>query len=257
MITYVLAIVVGLVAASIITGGVFRMHDEWRWMKPKKVCIKCEQPKNVLDLLPVVGNLLTRFRCRKCKAYVQWQYPVIELVILLLVVFHFWRYMNGIWVPAGYLDMVEIWLARDIIFTLLLVIIFVYDLKYSLILDKYSLPGIVIALVLNMILGVNGFVLASGMLVLFLFFLAQYALSGGRILGGGDVRMGVLMGAMLGFAGGVGAVLLSYMVGAVYGIIAIASGKSTLKDRVPFGTFLSIGAFIMLVWGSEILSLFL
>ncbi len=257
MLTYLTATIIGLLASGLIAGGVFRAHDEWKWMKKKKACLKCELPRKGTDLLPVVGDVLATYRCRSCKAHIAWQYPVIEIAIFLLVIFHFWRYMNGIWVPDGYQLQIGLWLARDILFTLFLVIVFVYDFKYSLILDKYTLPGIIIALGLNLILGVNMFSLGAGMLVLTLFFLAQYALSGGRLLGAGDIRMGALMGAMLGFAGGVAGMMLAYVVGAVYAVAAIVMKKHSMGDRVPFGTFLSIGTFIVLIWGKQLFDIFL
>ncbi|NQV12458.1 prepilin peptidase [Candidatus Uhrbacteria bacterium] len=257
MITYFIAAIVGLIAAGVITGGVFRAHDEWRWMRPKRACLKCELPRGGADLLPVIGSVLTTLRCRSCKAHIAWQYPVIEAVIFLLVLFHFWRYINGMWVPDGSDIHMWLWLTRDILFTLFLVIVFVYDFKYSLILDRYTVPGIIVALGINLALGINWFTLVAGMFILLMFFLAQYALSGGRLLGAGDIRMGILMGAMLGFVDGISAMLIAYVVGAIYAMIAIALGRHKMSDHVPFGTFLSIGTFTMIVWGKQLLELFL
>ncbi len=250
-----LAILVGALAAALISAGVFRTHDEWEWMRPVKACIKCEVPRSGLDLVPVVGDVVTAGRCRKCKAYIPWQYPVIELIIIGLVVFHFWRYVNGIWIPLDATDMVWLWLVRDITFTLFLVIMFVYDFKYSLILDRYAIPAAVVAVVVNVLLGVSVASIVLGILVLFTLFLVQHAMSGGRLIGSGDVSMAVLIGAMLGFTEGVIAVLLAYMVGAVFGLYLVLSGRRKLNDRVPFGTFLSVATFAMLVFGDSIISL--
>ncbi len=254
MLWLILAICIGLLAAGLISGGVFRVHSEWEWMRPKRACITCEVPRSGLDLLPIVGDARSMNRCRKCSSFLPWQYPLIELIIVLMVVFHFWRYMNGIWIPLQATDMLWLWVARDIIFSLFLLVIFVYDFKYSLILDIYTIPAAVIAIVVNAVLGVSVTSMVFGILILFFIFLAQYALSQGRLLGSGDIRMGVLMGAMLGFIDGILAVLIAYMLGSIIGGASILLSKIKLNDRVPFGTFLAVGAFIMLVWGDIILS---
>lgn len=257
MITYLVAIIIGLISAGVITGGVFRAHDEWQWMRPKKACLKCELPRTGMDLVPVLGDVVSTYRCRACKAHVAWQYPVIEIVIFLLVFFNFWRYINGIWVPEGSDLHLWLWLFRDIVFSLLLLIVFIYDFKYSLILDKYTVPGIVTALFINLMLGFNILSIIGGMVILFMFFLLQYVLSNGRILGAGDVRMGILIGAMLGFVHGIFAMLIAYIIGSIFALITIALRQNKMSDHVPFGTFLSVGTFIMIIWGDKLLAFFI
>lgn len=249
MIWLPLAIFVGLLAAGLIAAGVFRTHDEWEWMKPKRACLVCELPRNGLDLIPVVGDVLMAGRCRNCKASNSWQYIVIELAIVGLVVFHFWRYSQGIFVPVNATDLIWLWIVRDAVFTLFLVIIFVYDFKFSLIFDHYVIPAAVVAVVVNVLLGVSVASLVFGILILFALFLGQHAISGGRLMGAGDVSMAVLMGAMLGFVDGILAVFLAYMLGSIFGIVVVMLGKRKLSDRVPFGTFLSVSAFVLLVFG--------
>lgn len=251
------ALIVGIVLAGLMSAFVFRSHSEWAWMKPKKACIKCELPRSPADLVPILGDIKTAYRCRNCKTFIPWQYPVIELTVVLLTVFHVWRFATGMWVPMIDADLTWWFAARDVIFSMFLLTVFVYDFKYELILDKYTIPAMVVALVFNITLGQSGYELVLAMVVLFVFFLLQYVLSKGRILGAGDVRMGLVIGAMLGFVHGIGAVLLAYVLGAAVGIILIAAKKHTLRDHVPFGTFLSVATLVMLVWGHEILGLLL
>ncbi|MEK7094696.1 MAG: prepilin peptidase, partial [Patescibacteria group bacterium] len=181
MLWLIVAIVVGIFSAALVTAGVFRVHDEWEWMRPKKACIRCELPRTGLDFIPIVGDIVTGARCRKCNTFIPWQYPVIELTIIALVVFHFWRYTNGVWISDTALgtDVLWLWIARDVVFSIFLLIVFVYDMKFSLILDNYSMPAAVVALVLNFLLGFDIWSMIAGMAVLFCFFFIQYALSGG------------------------------------------------------------------------------
>ena len=83
----------------------------------------------------------------------------------------------------------------------------------------------------------------------------QYLVSKGRWVGGGDIRMGALMGAMLGLVGGIQALFVAYIVGAVVALILLAEGRATKKTALPFGTFLAVAGYIVLVWGEELLAL--
>lgn len=257
MIWLLLAIIFGLCAAGIVTGGALRTHDEMPWLNTKKACRVCETPRSGLDLVPFLGDVLMAGRCRHCKTSSAWHYLFIELFIVAATVFHVWRYVEGVWIPYGSEELIWFWAVRDVAFTLFLIIIFVYDFKYSLILDKYTIPAMVVAFVLNLILGYEVINLVFGALLLGLFFWIQYTLSKGMLLGGGDVRMGIVMGLMLGAAGGVLALALTYAIGALVGLVLVLSKRHTLRDRVPLGTFLSVATFVILVWADPIVSLVL
>lgn len=254
MIWLPVAFFIGLIAAGILSALVFRAHSEWAWMKPKKACITCEVPRSPADVVPILGDMKMAYRCRNCKAFIPWQYPVIEAAIVLLTMFHIWRFVTGTWIPMVSDELLWLVAARDIVFTLFLITIFVYDLKYQLIMDQYTIPAMVVALAMNIALGVSGYELVLAMAVLFVFFLIQYVFSKGRILGAGDVRMGLVIGAMLGFVHGIGAVLLAYVIGAIVGGVLLLAKTHGPKDHVPFGTFLSVATFVFLVWGDVIVS---
>mgnify|MGYP001583410501 FL=1 len=248
----VFAIVGGLVLAGALSALVFRTHAEWVWMRPRKTCVVCEVPRSGLDLIPFFGDAVMNYRCRSCRAHVAWQYPVIESAVVLLVVFHAWRYATGTWMPSIDAELTWLFAVRDITFSLFLLVLFVYDLKYQLIMDRFTLPAMVVALALNIGLGVSGYELVLAMATLVVFFLLQHVLSGGRLLGSGDVRMGLVMGSMLGFIPGVVAMLFAYVIGAIIGTVLLVMRRVTLHDRVPFGTFLAVASFVMLVWGHNI-----
>ena len=259
MLWILFAVLIGWFCAAIVTGGVLRAHDEWRYVRPAKACQVCETPRSGLDLLPLVGALRTRARCRRCGASSLKVYLVIEMAIVLLVVFHLWRYSEGVWIPDAAIgtSVLWLWMARDILFTLFLVVIFITDQTSELILDATAIPAAVAALLLNSILGISVWSLIVGMLILFGFFFVQMALSRGRVMGAGDLRMALVMGAMLGASSAIGATLFAYVLGALVGVVLLLTGRKHLTDRVPFGTFLSVATLLFLVWGKELLQLVL
>lgn len=246
-------LVLGMICAAVLVAGVFRVHDEWEWMRPKKACMRCELPRSGADFLPVVGDVLMQGRCRGCKEVTPWQYPAIEAVIVGLITFHVWRYAFGVWIPDLGTAPVWAWVMRDVLFTLFFVIVFVYDAKFSLIMDQYTVPATLTALVLNMALGFSVWSLLAGMVVLGVFFAAQHALLSGRLMGSGDIRMGVMMGAMLGIASGLVATLLAYVAAALIGGWLLLSHRRKASDAIPFGTWLAIASFVLLVWAPQIM----
>jgi prepilin signal peptidase PulO-like enzyme (type II secretory pathway) len=86
------------------------------------------------------------------------------------------------------------------------------------------------------------------------FFAAQYAVSGGRWIGGGDIRLGALMGALLGWQSLLVALFLAYVSGALVAVPLLARRTKQWGSTIPFGTFLSVGALIALYFGADIIA---
>ena len=144
-----------------------------------------------------------------------------------------------------------IWLSGIFLIT---VFVFVYDIKYMLIPNGAILVGLVwIALGLWYFKRLGwGYDFLTG-LVIFVFFFLLYFVSKGRWVGGGDAKLGFMLGLWLGWPVGLVAVLFAYILGAVIGLSLIISRQVTLKSKVPFGPFLVTGAWIAYLWGEEIL----
>ncbi len=79
--------------------------------------------------------------------------------------------------------------------------------------------------------------------------LVMYVASRGGF-GDGDVRLGGLIGLMLGYVGwrvvAVG-LTLGFMLGAIGGLVAVALRKATMRTPIPFGPFLALGAVVALL----------
>jgi prepilin signal peptidase PulO-like enzyme (type II secretory pathway) len=79
-------------------------------------------------------------------------------------------------------------------------------------------------------------------------FAAPYLFSRGRGFGLGDVKLGVLLGAGLGFAAGVSMYASSFVVGALFALGALASKRMDRKTVLPFAPFIALGAAIGLAF---------
>ncbi len=144
----------------------------------------------------------------------------------------------------------------------ILIVIFAYDIRHGIIPDHAVYAFILLSLlsILWRAFTVPGFhsgpALVYGVLVALPFFLL-WAFSNGRLMGFGDVKLGLGIGWLLGLLGGFSAVIFSFWIGGLAGIFLIAlTRRYHLRSQVPFAPFLILGTFIVGVWGTTIFSLF-
>ncbi len=142
-----------------------------------------------------------------------------------------------------------------------LIIIFVYDLKHFIIPDKVLYPAIGVSLLYRLvepfILTTNYQLPTTNYLLSALgascFFLLIYLVSKGKWLGFGDVKLGVLLGLLLGWPNILVALFLSFTIGGIIGIGLVIFSHKKLKSQVPFAPFLIAGALTALFWGKQII----
>lgn len=235
----------------------FRTHAGEPMVRGRSKCPACDKPVDARDLVPVLSYLLLRGRCRHCQSSISWQYPAVEIATGFLFVLFYLLVVTREGDHLGLLSM-TLYILRDWIFAAYLVIIFVYDLRYMLIIDRFTVPAMILAIVLNLWLGlVPAWSMLLGGMVLAGFFWIQFALSRGAWVGGGDIRMGALMGLMLGLQYGLVALFLAYVLGAIIGVGMMANGYATRKTPVPFGSFLAVATLLTLFAGESLLDWYL
>lgn len=248
---------IGLCVGSFLNVVLFRTYEGQSVIFGRSKCRTCQNVLEARDLIPVLSYVFLNGRCRGCHSVIAWQYPVIEIVAGLLFVL---MYLKGSWGMSVLLIPQELFvlLIRDWVFVSYLIVIFVYDLRHMLIIDRFTVPAMIFAVLVNLWLGViPAWSIILGGLVLAFFFWTQFFFSKGTWVGGGDIRMGALMGFMLGLEQGLVALFLSYLLGAIVGAVLLLSGKVDRKTPIPFGTFLTVGTTIALFAGPAILEWYL
>jgi len=235
----------GLLIGSFLNCLIWRLHTG-ESMMGRSYCPKCRAQLAWFENIPLFSWLFLRGHCRHCGRSILWQYPAVELATALLFVLALRVNLAA--------EIFSPWqLARDIFLICVLIIIFVIDLRWYLILDKVTLPASALVLGLNIYLGGDWkYLLLSGIIGAG-FFYAQFVLSRGRAVGGGDIRLGLLMGFALGFPGIIEALAIAYLIGAPVGIALILLGKKGMKSEVPMGTFLTVATLIVLFYGEALL----
>jgi leader peptidase (prepilin peptidase)/N-methyltransferase len=212
-------------------------------VQPGSACMTCETAIAWHDNIPIISWLLLRGRCRHCGASVPWKYPLVELVTALLI---------GACV-------VEFGLTADAVvasfFCAALVAVSVTDFERHIIPNRIVLPAAATVAAAQTALHASPeWAIAAFGAALFLF-LAALAYPAG--MGMGDVKLALLLGAMLGRT-----VPVAMMVGMIAALVPsvfllVKHGQAARKMRIPFGPFLALGGVVALFAGEPLLHAYL
>lgn len=246
----ILAAVLGLIAGGFVNVLVLRTRDSLRF-GGRRTCLVCAEPHGWSDTIPVLSYLRLKGRCRRCNSALPWQYPLIEIVYAGLFALFACQALR-----APETMMVSLFV-RDALVSLFLIPIFMFDLRASVIPDRLTVPAMIVAIIGGLSLGIHPASILLGGFLLGGFFALQYLLSRGRWVGGGDIRLGMVMGFLLGPVYGVLALFIAYVLGAFVGIFLISTKRKDIHSHVPFGTFLVVATFVVMLWGQYILDWYL
>lgn len=248
--------VLGLLVGSAINAIVWRLYVGRSWAKGRSMCPDCEHKLAGKDLVPLFSWLALRGRCRYCRRKIHWQYPLVEAVTAVL-----FGLSAAVLAPTslGGLGLLAGWL---VILTLL-VILAVYDTRWMILPDNIMVPAIVVtalyavlvALDASKVSALYGPALAavlagSGFLLL-------AVVTGGKGMGGGDIKLVFLMGLLLGLKGTALALLISFNAAAFVGIGLILARRKGRRDYLPFGPFLIGGTIVAFLYGQTIVGWYL
>lgn len=242
----------GAVIGSFVNAVLWRLHAGESIAHGRSYCPHCRHTLGPADLVPIISFILLRGRCRYCRKGIDAQYLLIELALgLAFLVIAASTLPLGSAFDLAWTDLARLLLRWYLAAVLL--IVFVFDLRHMLVLPSVTLPATVIAAAANIALGLPWQSVALGCAFGAGLFWLQYALSRGAWIGDGDIYLGLLLGAMLGFRGTLLAIFLAYIAGAIIGLALIASRKLNRKSQVPFGTFLAAAAFVAMLYGDRLI----
>ncbi|OGY84438.1 MAG: hypothetical protein A3F54_00675 [Candidatus Kerfeldbacteria bacterium RIFCSPHIGHO2_12_FULL_48_17] len=233
--------VFGACVGSFLNVVALRLPQKKSFTSGRSHCPHCHKTLNWYELIPVLSFIIQGGKCRTCKKQFSWQYPAVEIATGIIF-FLCWRNLSDSAVV----------LTLSLVLAALLIIIFLIDLRKFLILDAVTLPAGAVALLFSIAMGRSWLEILTGGLVGAGFFLIQFVLSRGKWIGGGDIRLGAVMGLALGWQGLLIALFIAYICGSIIGIFLLATKKMTRKDQLPFGTFLSAATAVMMIYGASI-----
>ena len=212
-------------------------------VRPASACMSCGNELAWYDNVPVASWLLLRGRCRSCGSGISALYPAVELATAGLVAACFVAFgLSGEAFVASF-------------FCVVLVVLSAIDLTHRVVPNRIVLPAALVVLLAQTALQPSpewalGALGASGFL-----FAAALAYPAG--MGMGDVKLALLLGAMLGRTVPV-ALMVGMVAALVPSVVLLARhGSAARKMGIPFAPFLAFGALVALFAGQGLLDAYL
>ncbi len=238
-----LLFVLGLVMGSFYTVVGTRLPKNESIVKPRSHCDKCKHVLKWYELIPVISYVLQRGRCRNCNTKLSLEYPLIEL-------------LNGFLFSLSYaLYGFSYEMIVFLIISSLMILIFVSDFKYMIILDEPLIIASILILILKLyFFGFNTFTrsIFSGLIMFIIMMLIK--ILGDKVfkresLGGGDIKLVTFFGFVFAVRLSLASIVLGSFFAFPYAIY-ISLGK---KEReVPFGPFLIMAFVIVFIFMDQI-----
>lgn len=237
--------------------------------KGRSMCPNCKHGLVAKDLIPVLSWLTLRGKCRYCHKPISIQYPLVELLTAGLFIISYLHWPNeahatlaacfavGRTPSAQALTLFGFWL----VFLIGFVALAVYDLKWYLLPNKivYSLMGVAAVQSILTVFVFGGGVHLAGQIALSLvvgggLFYLLYQVSSGKWIGGGDVKLGMLLGIVLADPQlSLFMIFVASLLGSIVTLPLLAAHKVTKSTHIPFGPFLIAGAIVAQLFGAAII----
>lgn len=250
---------ISLCIGSFLNVCIYRVPRRLSVIKPaRSFCPACRAQLTTFENIPLLSWLLLRGRCRSCRAPISGQYPLVEsasAIAALAAYFHF-----GLTLTA---------LVVYLLCAALIVISFI-DLEFKIIPDVISFPGMTLGLILGILSqytslfswpvtesaldSLLGFLVGGGFF--YLVGVLYYACTKRVGLGGGDIKLMGLTGAVLGIQSIWPTIFLGSTIGAAVGIAAVVIRGGSRHTEIPFGPWLSLGALIYMFANPDTFRLF-
>lgn len=243
IILYIIIFLYGIVIGSFLNVCICRIPQKENIVKVRSHCVSCGHTLKWFELIPLFSYLFLGGRCRKCKQKIPIQYPLIEGLNGVLYVVVFAEYGLSI---------------ESLLYCLLfsaLVALSVIDFR------TFEIPiGInIFILALGLIRVITNYTnwpdYAIGLVCVSGFLYILYRVTGGRGIGGGDVKLMGACGLFLGWK----LIILSFILGCIIGsVIHLIRMKVTKEGHVlALGPYLSVGVMIAVLWGNQLIEWYL
>jgi leader peptidase (prepilin peptidase)/N-methyltransferase len=233
----------GAIYGSFLNVAVHRLPREESLVRPRSRCPRCRKPIAWYDNVPILSWVLLLGRCRHCRKPISARYPLVEAATGLLA-----AALQRRWADAPG------WTAAALLACGALLAVALVDWDTFLIPDELSLglfAAGVLAAPLNPYLAgeawwssvVHSLVgaFAGFAMTWTIAAVGEWALKK-EALGGGDVKLLAGVGAWTGATGAFDCMMIGSLLGTVYGVRLLMTGKAKRSDPIPFGPFLAAGA---------------
>lgn len=250
----IFSFILGTIIGSFLNVVALRFNTSMS-LKGRSKCFSCGKNLSWHELIPILSFFFQNGKCKTCKSAISWQYPLIEIAagVLFIAIF----FVS----PPLSMEM-----ALNTVFymfiTCLLLVITIYDIKHKVIPDALSYTFAIVAFIklfispdLSFIIPPTLHLLAGPILALP--FAMMSILSKGRLMGLGDAKLMLGIGWVLGISAGISAIALAFWIGAIVSVgwMYIKFGKIKSGYEIPFGPYLIIGMYLVLLGGIRVIDI--
>lgn len=244
-----LAAIFGLMLGSFYNVCIHRYLTGQSVVLPASHCPKCGHALSWWENIPLLSFLLLRGRCRTCAESISWRYPIVEAVSGL------WALLLALQFGLGWP-----WLVYMVVGGMLIIMSFI-DFQEFILPDVFTLPGAVLAFAGSTLLvgmpwldSLLGALIGAGA-----FWLLQkgyYLLRGVEGLGTGDIKLMLMLGALVGWQGLPVMIFLAAFTALAASLGYMAkNAHQGMQTRIPFGPFLSLGAMLQILYGQQFMAI--
>ncbi len=205
--------------------------------------MQCGYQLKWYDLIPLFSWLMLGGRCRKCKAKISVQYPIIEALNGVLYLLVFARFGVSI-------ECLLYCLLASALIVLSVIDFRTYEIPFGI---NVFIAGLGLVRILTDLSNWAEYVIGFFAVSLFLYVI--YLLTRGRGIGGGDIKLMAASGLLLGWQCNILAFLLGCIIGSVCHVIRMRVTKA--EHVLALGPYLSIGIFLCAMWGRELINWYL
>ncbi len=219
--------------------------ENFNLMKPDSHCPSCKAPVKAWQNIPVLSYLMLKGKCHSCGVSISARYPLIELFTAVASSIVAWKF--------GYSLQAMVMIAITWGFISLIFI----DIDHMLLPDQITLPLLWLVLIASMdavFLSADQTILgaALGYLSLWSVYWVFKLVTGKEGMGYGDFKLMAIVGAVVGAIKLPMVILMSSLVGAVIGIAGIVFAGKDGNKPIPFGPYIAIAGWIIMLWGQEL-----
>jgi len=255
MIVYAFVFIFGSIIGSFLNVCIYRIPRSLSIVFPSSGCPSCGSSIRFYDNIPIISYLVLRGRCRKCGSTISWVYPLVEFLNAMLYVLTFYKFINySVLAVVAYF-----------VFISAFIVITFIDLEHMIIPNSITYPGIPLAFLAGAAILPDPFSLIEPLgpvqsfigLIFGGGFFYLIAITGKAVfkkpaMGGGDIKLMALVGALSGWKGVLLTTFTGSFIGSVIGVLLILIKGRDWGSRLPFGPYLVAGALVSLFWGQEL-----
>ena len=224
--------------------------DKLNLCLPMSHCTHCKKKLKPWHNIPVISYLVLRGKCAYCHARITLRYPLVELICCISSVYAAWHFGVS-WQALG--GLIFTWIAISLTFI---------DIDHHLLPDHLTLSLVWFGLFLSLFSVFtsthDAIIGAIAGYIIFAATQGAFKLITGKIgMGQGDYKFLAGMGALLGWQQVPIIIILASVIGLIFGVTQMVIRHQFKSVPIPFGPYLAIAGWISLLWGTDILNLYL